>query len=59
MFAEFARFTVKTDTEIEGFMAMVAVLDDVNVEPGVIHHLDSGESGELGPAELEAEGQRP
>lgn len=29
--------------EIEGFMAMVAVLDDVRVEPGVIHHLGSGE----------------
>lgn len=36
--------------EIEGFMAMVAVLDDVSVEPGVIHHLGSGELGTGEPA---------
>lgn len=42
--------------EIEGFMAMVAVLDGVSVESGAIHHLSSGE---LATAGLGTEGRCP
>ena len=48
MFAEFARFTVKTD--------MVAVLDGVSGESGVMHHPGSGE---LATAGLGTEGRCP